>query len=72
MVLNRDEILVLIDYYEAKIAYIDLRINTIVESDASAILDPDIIEKQMDNITDDRNIYANRIKKLKAIANLLG
>ena len=70
MVLTHDEVLVLIDYYEAKIAYIDLRIDTIVESDASAILDPDIIEKQMDSLIDDRDVYANRLKKLKAAANL--
>ncbi len=70
MVLTRDEILVLIDYYKAKIAYIDLKIHTIVESDASAILDPDIIEKQMDSLTDDRDVYTNRLKKLKATANL--
>nr|DAG59517.1 MAG TPA: hypothetical protein [Caudoviricetes sp.] len=70
MVLTHDEILVLIDYYEAKIAYIDLRIDTIVESDASAILDPDIIEKQMDSLIDDRDVYTNRLKKLKTAANL--
>ena len=70
MVLTHDEVLVLIDYYEAKIAYIDLRIDTIVESEASALLDPDIIEKQMDSLIDDRDVYANRLEKLKTAANL--
>lgn len=70
MVLTKDEILVLIDYYEAKIAYIDLRIDAIASSEASALLDPDIIEKQMDSLIDDRNVYVNRLEKLKAVANL--
>lgn len=72
MVLTRDEILVLIDDYKAKIAYIDWRIDDIVESHVHRILDSDVIEKQMDRLIDDRDVYANRIKKLKAIANLLG
>lgn len=70
MVLTKDEVLVLIDYYEAKVAYIDLRIDAIVNSEASALLDPDIIEKQMDSLIDDRDVYANRLEKLKAAANL--
>lgn len=70
MVLTHDEILVLIDYYKAKIAYVDQRIDAIVESDASALLDPDIIEKQMDHLIDACDVYTNRLEKLKAAANL--
>ena len=70
MVLTKDEVLVLIDYYEAKISYINLRIDAIVSSKASALLDPDIIEKQMDSLIDDRDVYSNRLEKLKAAANL--
>ena len=70
MVLTKNEVLVLIDYYEAKIAYIDMRIDAIVSSEASTLLDPDIIEKQMDSLIDDRDVYVNRLEKLKTAANL--
>lgn len=70
MVLTSSEVSVLIDYYEAKISYIDQRIDAIVDSNAGAFLDPDILEKQMVKLIDDRDVYANRLEKLKAAANL--
>lgn len=70
MVLSKDEVSVLIDYYEAKISYIDQRIDAIVDSNAGAFLDPDILEKQMVNLIDDRDVCENRLKKLKAATNL--
>lgn len=70
MVLTNDEVLVLIDYYEAKMSYIDQRIDAIKDSEATVLLDPDIIEKQIDKLIDDRKVYENRLEKLKNAANL--
>ena len=70
MVLSTDEILALIDYYSALIGHIDLRIDSIKDSEATLLLDPDIIEEQINDLTDTRNVYENRLETLKAATNL--
>lgn len=70
MVLSTDEILVLIDYYEALIGHVDFRIDAIKNSEATVLLDPDIIEEQIDDLADTRKVYENRLEKLKAATNL--
>ena len=70
MVLGTDEIWVLIDYYSALIGHIDLRIDSIKDSEATLLLDPDFIEEQINDLTDTRKVYENRLEKLKAATNL--
>ena len=70
MVLTKDEVLVLIGHYEDLIVYVDRRIDGIKDSEAPVLLDPDIIKMQIDRLIDDRKVYANRLEKLKAAANL--
>lgn len=70
MVLTRDELLFIIDHYRDLIAYIDRRIDAIRDSNATALLDPDIIEMQIDRLIDDRKANEQRLEKFKAIANL--
>lgn len=70
MVLNHDEILVLVRYYEGLMGYIDKRIDNIKDSDADLLLDPDIIEKQMDRLMVDRKLYERKLEKFKSVANL--
>ena len=69
MVLTKDEILVIIDHYEGLIVYVDRRIDAIKDSEATALLDPDIIKIQIDKLIDDRKVYENRLKMFKAAAN---
>lgn len=69
MVITKDEILFLIEHYEAEIADIDLKIYLIENSKASALLDPDIIEMQMHPLISLRDLKENRIKKLKSYLN---
>ena len=68
MVITKDEILVLIEHYEAEIANINLKIYLIENSEASALLDPDIIRKQIDRLIEDRNIQKRRLEKFKSVA----
>lgn len=68
MHLTNDETLVLVRYYEDLIGYIDRRIDDIENSEASALLDPDIIRKQIDRLIDDRKIYNRRLEKFKSVA----
>ena len=70
MVLSTDEISVLIYYYSDLIDHIDLRIDSIKDSEASALLDPDFIEEQINDLTDARKVYENRLETLKAARNL--
>lgn len=70
MVLTNDEVLVLMGYYENLINHIDRRIDAIKSSKVILLLDPDIIEKQIDSLMDDRKLYEHRLKKLKDVANL--
>lgn len=70
MVLTNDETLVLVKYYEDLIEYIDRRIDDIENSKASALLDRDIIGKQIDRLIDDRKVYENRLETLKAATDL--
>ena len=70
MALTNDETLVLVRYYEDLIEHIDRRIDDIENSEASALLDHDIIRKQIDRLIDDRKIYKRRLETLKAVANL--
>lgn len=70
MVLRADEILVLIDYYSALIGHIDLRIDSIKDSEATLLLDPHIIEEQINDLIDTRKAYENRLETLKAATNL--
>lgn len=70
MVLTKEEIFILIRYYENSIGYIDRKIDAIKDSEATALLDPDIIEMQFDKLIDDRKVYENRLEKFKAAANL--
>lgn len=69
MVITKDEILVLIEHYEAEIADIDLKIYLIENSKASALLDPDIIEMQIHPLISLRDLKENRLKKLKSYLN---
>lgn len=69
MVITKDEVLVLIEHYEAEIADIDLKIYLIENSKASALLDPDIIEMQMHPLISLRYLKENRLKKLKSYVN---
>lgn len=70
MTLTNDETLVLVRYYEDLIEHIDRRIDDIEDSEASALLDHDIIRKQIDRLIDDRKIYTRRLETIKAVANL--
>lgn len=70
MVLTKDEILVLVKYYEDLIGHIDRRIDDIENSEASKLLDHDIFEKQIDRLIDDRKVYENRLETLKAATDL--
>ena len=70
MVLRTDELLVLIDYYSALIGHIDLRIDSIKDSEATLLLDPHIIEEQINDLIDTRKVYENRLETLKAATNL--
>ena len=70
MVLRTDEILALIDYYSALMGNIDLRIDSIKDSEATLLMDPDIIEKQINDLNDTRKAYENRLETLKAATNL--
>lgn len=70
MVLTNDETLVLVRYYEDLIEHIDRRIDDIENSEASALLDRDIIGKQIDRLIDDRKVYENRLETLKAATDL--
>lgn len=70
MVLTSSEIWVLIGHYEDLISHIDRRIDAIKDSKVALLLDSDIIEKQIDNLMDDRKVYENRIEKLENAANL--
>lgn len=70
MVLTNDEVLVLMGYYENLINHIDRRIDAIKSSKVTLLLDPDIIEKQIDSLMDNRKLYENRIEKLENAANL--
>ena len=69
MVITKDELLVLIDYYETKIANINLKIYLMENSEASKLLDPDIIEIQTHTLIGIRDLKENRLKKLKAYLN---
>ena len=66
MVITKDELLVLIDYYETKIANVNLKIYLMENSEASKLLSPDIIEIQMHTLIGLRDLYENRLKKLKS------
>lgn len=68
MTLTNEETLVLIRYYEDIIGRIDRRIDDIENSEASALLDPDIIRKQIDRLIDDRKIHEHRLEKFKSVA----
>lgn len=68
MTLTNDETLVLIGYYEDIIGRIDRRIDDIENSEASALLDPDIIRKQIDRLIEDRKIQKHRLEKFKSVA----
>ena len=70
MTLTNDETLVLVRYYEDFIEHIDQRIDDIENSEASALLDHDIIRKQIDRLIDDRKIYKRRLETIKAVSNL--
>ena len=70
MTLTKDETLVLVRYYEDLMEHIDRRIDDIENSEASALLDHDIIRKQIDRLIDDRKIYKRRLETLKAVTNL--
>lgn len=70
MVLTKDEILVIVDHYEDLIVYVDRRIDAIKDSEATVLLDPDIIKMQIDTLIDDRKVYENRLKMFKTAANL--
>lgn len=70
MVLTRDELLFIIDHYRHLIAYIDRRIDSIRDSNATELLDPDIIEMQINRLIDDRKTYEQRLEKFKNVANL--
>ena len=70
MTLTNDETLVLIGYYEDIIGRIDRRIDDIENSEASALLDPDIIRKQIDRLIEDRKIQKRRLEKFKSVSNL--
>lgn len=69
MVITKDELLVLIDYYETKIADINLKIYLMENSEASKLLDPDIIEIQTHTLIGIRDLKENRLKKLKSYVN---
>ena len=69
MVITKDEILVLIEHYEAEIANINLKIYLIENSEASALLNPDIIEMQMHPLISLLDLKENRLKKLKSYVN---
>lgn len=69
MVITKDEILFLIEHYEAEIADIDLKIYLIENSKASSLLDPDIIEMQIHPLISLRDLKENRLKKLKSYVN---
>lgn len=66
MVITKDEILVLIEHYEYEIADIDLKIYLIENSEASKLLDPDIIEMQTHPLIGIRDLKENRLKQLKS------
>ena len=70
MTLTNDENLVLVRYYEDLIGHIDQRIDAIENSEASALLDYDIIGKQIDRLMDDRKTYKRRLETIKAVTNL--
>lgn len=70
MTLTNDETSVLIRHYEDLIEYIDQRIDAIENSEASALLDYDIIRKQIDRLIDDRKIYNRRLEKFKSVATI--
>ena len=66
MVITKDELLVLIDYYETKMANVNLKIYLMENSEASKLLSPDIIEIQTHTLIGLLDIYENRLKKLKS------
>ena len=68
MTLTNDETMVLIGYYEDIIGRIDRRIDDIENSEARALLDPDIIRKQIDRLIEDRKIQKRRLEKFKSVA----
>lgn len=68
MTLTNDETLVLVRYYEDLIGHIDRRIDDIENSEEIALLDHDIIRKQIDRLIDDRKIYKRRLEKFKSVA----
>lgn len=68
MTLTNDETLVIIGYYEDIIGRIDRRIDDIENSEASALLDPDIIRKQIDRLIEDRKIQKHRLEKFKSVS----
>lgn len=68
MTLTNEETLVLIRYYEDIIGRIDRRIDDIENSEATLLLDPDIIRKQIDRLIDDRKIHEHRLEKFKSVA----
>ena len=70
MTLTNDETLVLVRYYEDLIGHIDRRIDDIENSEASALLDYDIIRKQIDRLMDDRKTYKRRLEKFKSVTAL--
>lgn len=70
MTLTNDETLVIIGYYEDIIGRIDRRIDDIENSEASALLDPDIIRKQIDRLIEDRKINKRRLEKFKSVATI--
>lgn len=69
MVITKDEILVLIEHYEDLIEDIDRRIDDIENSEASALLDRDIIVMQIHPLISLRVLKENRLKKLKSYVN---
>ena len=68
MTLTNDETMVLIGYYEDIIGRIDRRIDDIENSEARALLDPNIIRKQIDRLIEDRKIQKRRLEKFKSVA----
>lgn len=70
MTLTNDETSVIVRHYEDLIGHIDRRIDDIENSEASALLDPDIIRKQIDRLIDDRKSYKRRLEKFKSVADL--
>lgn len=70
MTLTNDETSVLVRYYEDLIGHIDRMIDDIENSEATLLLDPDIIRKQIDRLIDDRKSYKRRLEKFKSVADI--